>query len=95
MHDMVSIGGRQQTVLFPAEQEKLLESLMTQVAPPGGAQREARVICFSMICLAVGVASVLVMSVLVVVLMVLVVVVAVGCPGYSRPSAPPPFCRLH
>ena len=73
VHDMVSIGGRQQTVLFPAEQEKLLESLMTQVAPPGGAQREARVICFSMICLAVGVASVLVMSVLVVVLMVLVV----------------------
>lgn len=32
VHDMVSIGDGQQTVLFPAEQEKLLESLMAQVS---------------------------------------------------------------
>lgn len=31
VHDMVSIGDGQQMVLFPAKQEKLLESLMAQV----------------------------------------------------------------
>lgn len=31
VHDIVSIGERRQTVLFPAEQEKLLESLSNQV----------------------------------------------------------------
>ncbi|CAM9371186.1 unnamed protein product [Ectocarpus sp. 12 AP-2014] len=30
VHDMVSVGDGKQTVLFPAEQEKLLESLMAQ-----------------------------------------------------------------
>lgn len=34
VHDMVSLADGQQTVLFPAEQEKLLESLMAQVSPP-------------------------------------------------------------
>lgn len=36
VHDMVSVGDGKQTVLFPAEQEKLLESLMAQVSvhPP-------------------------------------------------------------
>lgn len=31
VHDMVSIGDGQQAVMFPAEQDKLLESLLAQV----------------------------------------------------------------
>lgn len=31
VHDMVSIGDGQQAIMFPAEQDKLLESLLAQV----------------------------------------------------------------